>query len=273
MSFAVQLRTGRGHSSPVLASLFILALVLTGCPATLIHGNGEEATEWLQHTDFTEIEVGTFADTNVVLGSGFEVSITCDANLLQYFTSRVVGARLIIDHAQRYGLRPNIAGGCHIDIEVPLLTRLSNAGSGTMSTDDVIVGLVAVENLGSGQVLVAGAVRPFLELDVANTGSGRAEVNGVDVHDLRGSLDGSGTVFLAGGVRDAVFVSTSSGVIDAQALIAETVAVTLTGSGDVVVHATDGIVVVLRGSGDVIVHGSPPSRDVTINGSGSVVYE
>ncbi len=272
MSFTEQPRTPR-EPFAALTALVVLGLLSSGCPQWTVIGNGVEATEARPLADFTEVSVGSFADSNIVLGSSFDVQITCDANLLQYFRSQVVGDVLIIDHAGGWDLRANIRGGCHVDVELQSLTKLSNAGSGIMKTDDVLFGVEAISNTGSGQVVVAGAVRPADHLEVTNTGSGRAEVRGVDVHDLRGSQEGSGSIFLAGAVREAVFVCDGSGQIDAEGLIAETVNVTLNGSGDVIVYATDRIEVVLIGSGDVIVHGFPQDRDVTISGSGTVVYQ
>jgi len=247
-------------------ALIFLCLLLpsTGC----LTGNGIETTEERDHADFTGVVVGSFADTSIVIGAGFDVSITCDGNLLRYFISEIEGNNLVIRHEQPI----SSVLDCKIDIEMPEITHMSNTGSGAMATDDVLQGIETILGTGSGTLSVPGAVNADGAIGVDNTGSGAVVVEGLEADTVVGLVTGSGNITMAGVTRAGEYANTGSGRLDAEDLIAETIDVSSTGSGDIIANASDSSTVVVTGSGDVVVHGNPTDRDDTNTGTGAITY-
>ena len=83
------------------------------------------------------------------------------------------------------------------------------------------------------------------------------------------TLTGSGHLNLAGNSREAVFVNSSSGRIDALDLACQGVRVTNSGSGPTYVNAANSLDVTITGSGDVIYTGEPVIS-YKITGSGNL---
>jgi hypothetical protein len=61
-----------------------------------------------------------------------------------------------------------------------------------------------------------------------------------------------------------------SGEVDAGALVAQRAAVSVSGSGDVVVHATESLDASIQGSGDIAYRGNPATVTRDVAGSGDV---
>ncbi len=245
----------------------LLLCTLLLCSACVV-GNGIEASEARAHSGFTGVAIGSFADTTITLADDFEVLITCDSDLLDFFLSRVENDVLIVRHEQILGSRL----ACRIDIEMPELHSMRNEGSGDMHTDDLLVGIEAIANTGSGHLRVPGAELVGGAIDLDNTGSGSLDVRGLDADLLRASVTGSGNMTLAGVAPVADYLNSGSGTLDAADLLAEDVVITCSGSGDVLAFSSGVVEVLVTGSGDVVVYGSPIEAIETDTGSGTISY-
>jgi hypothetical protein len=173
-------------------------------------------------------------------------------------------------------------------------TEIVLAGSGdvvVMIGDDEGVVIEAEDNLlpyltadVRGGELVLG-VKPFVQIvpsesirytvtvsqleGVSISGSGRVQVPQVAEDWLKFELTGSGTIAAVGSVDEFEAVLTGSGSVDAGELQAHDARVSLPGSGNLVVWATERLEVTIAGSGNVSYYGSPEIHE-TVTGSGLV---
>jgi hypothetical protein len=87
--------------------------------------------------------------------------------------------------------------------------------------------------------------------------------------DLRLAVSGSGDISASGTVDRLRAVVSGSGDLDLADLVARTATVSVSGSGDVHVHATESLDAVISGSGDVR-YGGRPVTSLQITGSGTI---
>jgi hypothetical protein len=117
--------------------------------------------------------------------------------------------------------------------------------------------------------LRAVVVAPSLDA-LSMRGSGDALVEGVSTKAFAVSLQGSGDARISGAATSVAVSLSGSGDVDARALTAESAAVDLDGSGDVCVRATRSAAASVAGSGDVTIFGNPRSVVRNVRGSGSI---
>ncbi len=102
------------------------------------------------------------------------------------------------------------------------------------------------------------------------SGSGEAEITGIDGGNVELSISGSGDITAEGNCGDIEIDISGSGDVEAQNLICRNGDVEISGSGDASVHATGDISVEVSGSGEVDVYGDPSVRRMRISGSGEI---
>ncbi|MEE8331486.1 MAG: DUF2807 domain-containing protein, partial [Acidimicrobiia bacterium] len=83
------------------------------------------------------------------------------------------------------------------------------------------------------------------------------------------NISGSADIELVGAAESLSIVISGSGDIDASDLVTKTGSVRISGSGDILVNATDELDITISGSGKVEYIGSPIVNQ-TISGTGSV---
>jgi len=101
------------------------------------------------------------------------------------------------------------------------------------------------------------------------SGSGDADVSGIDGGELQFKVNGSGNVNASGTADEVTIVVNGSGDVNLFKLEASEASVRIAGSGDVDVHATEELNVRIMGSGDVTYDGSP-QVEMKVMGSGDV---
>jgi hypothetical protein len=171
------------------------------------------------------------------------LTIEAEDNLLPLLTSEVSGGVLILDTTREVDPTEDIV----YHLTTTGVQRLQVSGSGQIDSPVVGGNTVAIGVSGSGDVRVADAKANDIQVDIS--GSGYVEISG-EADTLDASISGSGT-------------------LDAETLTVMTAAVTLPGSGHVVVDVVEHLEVVVSGSGTVEYLGSPVV-DSDITGSGSV---
>jgi hypothetical protein len=105
--------------------------------------------------------------------------------------------------------------------------------------------------------------------EVLLSGSGNVDVEGVNGAQFAANLFGSGNLTLTGEAETLNADLRGSGIIDANALTADTATASVPGSGTIIVNAADSLNATINGSGTVEYLGSP---DLTqrISGSGEI---
>jgi phage gp45-like len=99
------------------------------------------------------------------------------------------------------------------------------------------------------------------------SGAGNMVVDGVDAESLEASLPGSGTLTGSGSATRLDVSVAGSGTVQFTRLVASDVRASVSGSGSILVTATDRLDASVPGSGTIVYGGSP--QDVTKNVSGN----
>lgn len=134
-----------------------------------------------------------------------------------------------------------------IHITMPKLTYIALNGQGKVSTQNNF----KVKNL-----------------DLKLFGGGKMRL-GLNANSIESSLCGSGKLVLNGTAKHLESKVTGSGDVDAEDMQVENVHVSVAGSGDVNVHATEYLKAQVAGSGSVYYKGSPNIHK-KVSGSGSI---
>lgn len=127
--------------------------------------------------------------------------------------------------------------------------------------------LVAIRNSGSNDVHVKDMVKADA-FELTCSGSGNIEMS-MDVEQLSLRISGSSDVELEGKATNQDIKVTGSGDIEALNLISKSISISITGSGDVTVHATERLEGRITGSGDIAYRGNPSTK-MKITGSGDL---
>ena len=135
---------------------------------------------------------------------------------------------------------------------------------------DIVVNVKAIDGIrlgGSGYIHAARLKTGNLRASLA--GSGDILLDALDADTLQGSIAGSGTLKVAGRADTVEFTLAGSGDFVAPKLESRHVSVSVQGSADAIVWATESLTATIAGSGDVKYYGKPQVTK-TVAGSGSV---
>ena len=240
-----------GHLFGVLALASLLALLPRHAQAwpwdgETIKGSGIAKTETRAVAGFHEVSLGIDANVELRQGDTEAMTITGDDNIVPLVETVVEKGALKIRWLdnRNYSMR---------------YRRL-----------DIVVNLKSIDGIrlgGSGHIyasrLKAG------NLTAALAGSGDIVLEGLEADSLQGSIAGSGTMKAAGRADSLQFTLAGSGDLVAPKLETRRATISVQGSADAVVWATESLAVTVAGSGDVRYYGKPQVTK-TVAGSGSV---
>jgi hypothetical protein len=220
-------------------------LSLAGCDEG-IDGNGDRTTETRTLSSFTKVRSNTELDVEIVQGERQRVEVSLDSNLLDLVQTRVDDGTLEIATVYRVG---ETVDGPHVRVTMPELTaaKLSGAGNMTIDFDE-----------------------PEQPLDLYLSGSGDLRFDG-RAAAVGAFLSGSGDLRLRGETSDVELSVRGSGSIFARDLPAESGSLELSGSGDITAAVTDSVAVRLSGSGQIDLYGDASIDHYDITGSGDLV--
>ena len=223
----------------ILTVLLVTALLCSGCN-TIIRtsdnrepGSGNTETKEFDFSDFTEVDIGSAFDFEIVRSDTYSVTITADDNVFEHLRITQSGGTLNI------GLEPFINFGrlnLKANITMPRLNGLDASGA----TRGTVSGFSSGENL---------------ELSVS--GASRVEMIEVTTGDIDGEISGASTLkgILNGGEMDIQVSGASTVNIDS---VADDVALEVDGAstvkgslagGDVNVDLSGASTVELTGTG------------------------
>lgn len=163
----------------VVAIMAIVVLLLSilpiGC-ASAITGSGVFVTEQHDHTDFTEVDIGSAFDYTVTQSTTFSIAITADDNIIEHVNVSKVGTKLEI-RMGNVNLR-----NVHFEatITMPELSALSVGGASEGSVN----GFDSASDL---SIIVSGASR--LNMVDMTAGVVTATISGAS--NMTGSLNAS----------------------------------------------------------------------------------
>jgi hypothetical protein len=209
----------------------------------MVHGSGNVKTETRAVAPFTAIRVDAAVNVLIERTGNESLTVTGDDNLLPLFTAEVANGTLSLSTADGKsfeGKTPTYR------ITVGDLSKIDINGSGTVHASKIEGEALSISISGSGTMHVAG-----------------------QVSNLTASVSGSGTMDLAGQASDLTASVSGSGTVDAAELAAQHAKVVVTGSGDLIVNASDQLDARITGSGSIRYIGSPKLASA-VNGSGSI---
>lgn len=234
--------------SILFLAAFLLAITSANAQwgSKKITGNGNQVTKNRSVGSYDGISLVGSLNVQLVAGSEGTVKVEAESNLQEYIITEVNNGTLKITTEKGVNLRPKEK--ILITVPVETISELGLTGSGDIWT---------VDKLKSSA------------LKVQLTGSGDINLD-LEVQDLQGKITGSGDILLKGRSKNFDCNVTGSGDFDAYNLLAANVEARVSGSGDIMVNATNMLKATVSGSGDITYKGNPKKQDFKTNGSGSV---
>ncbi|MCO6475320.1 MAG: DUF2807 domain-containing protein [Phaeodactylibacter sp.] len=209
-----------------------------------IKGEGPITTKELKVEGFNAIDFATSGEVYLSQGEGWAVKVESHQNIIDNLKAEVSGETLQLGFDKSVSSYESLK----FYITMPALTGLNIAGSGD------VIGETAFTGGENTEVNIAGSGNVKLRL----------EAGYIDV-----SIAGSGDIQLEG-TAEAVEVNImGSGSVKADKLSTKTAEVSIAGSGDCTIDATESLEASIAGSGDVYYLGEPEVES-SIAGSGSV---
>jgi len=157
--------------------------------------------------------------------------------------------------------------GSEVSIEVVAVPKVIDDIVTEVDDRTLQVGLEGGLHINTGRMLVKVTAPSLKSLSI--DGSGDATISGIDEERLSLSVSGSGDIE-ADGEAEAVSIAVSgSGDVEGRALKAASAHVSVRGSGDISISATEAAKGSISGSGDISVHGGATCA-ISVSGSGDV---
>jgi len=276
-------------------TIVALTIGFTSCFyfGTCFEGTGMVTTETRTVSDFTSVNNSGSFEVYVTQADSFSVKVTAQSDLIPIIETSVSGSTLIIKTANNVCYRTSIP--VIVDITMPEIEQLTLSGSGLLSTPQVSAGNLEVSLSGSGRLYVdtvrcdellvvhsasgkiysevieapdaafylsgsgildAGLVES-IDFSVQHSASGTVHVDELTAEKVTCNLSGSGRIELTGYGIEGQYVNSASGRIDALDLETGTCSATTSGSGSILLYATDFLEANVLGSGSILYTGNP----------------
>jgi hypothetical protein len=270
-------------------AILVALILLIGCTSSVcwglgVQGSGKMVTENRALESFEKLQVDISADVSIKQGQAVKCSISGDDNIVSLIQTDVAGQQLRIGAKETISPKLNIK----IEIEVPLLTEVVLNGSGNIWMDQVTRDKAYLALKGSGSITANGSVK---ELTAALEGSGKLQLDKLSAGQTTVKISGSGDAFVCASESLTSLIKGSgnltamgkarifdaaiygSGSIKGKELKTTRTAVSIFGSGNVEVSASEAVVAKIFGSGSVYYWGNPVKVDKTIMGSGTIAKQ
>lgn len=229
------------------ALFFVFAAALTAisapaAPRTV--GSGNVITDSRPVSDIQSVDLAGSGDLTITQGDSESLSIEAEDNILPMLETTVEKGAL------RIGLKGDIAPTkpVRIKLGVKALNAVQLSGSGKIRAE---------------KLTAAGA------LEVKLVGSGLIDLKGVECETWNLSVLGSGDVKAAGHAKEQKVMVVGSGDYEGFRLETGGADVTVSGSGDCEINATEKLTATISGSGDIDYTGAAKVTK-KVSGSGAV---
>lgn len=209
-----------------------------------IKGEGPITSKSLNLDGFTAIGIATSGEIYLSQGESYAVKVESHQNIIDNLDAKVSGQELELGFGKSVGSYESLK----FYVTMPTLTAVSIAGSANVTGETAFTGLENVD------INIAGSGNVRLNL----------EAGAIDI-----SISGSGDMELAGTADNVKVSIMGSGSVKAGQLSTRTADISIAGSGDCTIDATERLEASIAGSGDVYYLGSPEVES-SIAGSGSV---
>ncbi len=248
--------------------ILLAALIVSGCGLQIVQGSGKVVTETRTVDTFSNIKLSGIGDVIITQADETSVRIEAEDNLISYFETSVVGDTLTIGVKNQYlGISIFPTRGVKFYVSTPNVNVVTLAGSGNIYTGNIETTNFKASLLGSGNITNDNLVATSVEINLS--GSGNVTLANVKAEKITSTIAGSGNITVAGEVNDQNAKIVGSGDYRAAELTSESATINVTGSGNSRVSVANTLYVTILGSGDVTYSGTP-SVNTSIAGSGHV---
>ncbi len=227
--------------------LIIAALPIVmshGC-ALGIDGSGKVVSENRSVINFTGIDLQCSANVYFMQGDEQSVKVEAEDNIVSHITTEVKNDELIVStDGKDFSTHKEI----NVYVTVKELCLLELTGSGNM--------------IGKSHVNCDN-----MTMHIAGSGDLKADVRSLT---MKIKLSGSGNLDVSGTATSTDIRIAGSGNVDAKGLQTMNSSVSISGSGQSTINASEQLTVSITGSGDVHYIGDPIKLKTNITGSGSV---
>lgn len=229
--------------------LFSILAIAASCSCSFnkkVKGNGIITTEERSFGDAKKIKLMGSFDVNLTQGNSKKITITADANLLEFIETKSTSSWLELSTTSNINIKPSQK--IKIEIETNELEALQLVGSGNFN---------AINKFEGGELMI---------LEIAGSGNINMQTN---TPTVEATIAGSGDIIISGETQNSKVEIAGSGSYKAKSLMTEHTKVNIAGSGNAFVFASQSLDVNIAGSGDVLYSGNP-TVNKKIAGSGKV---
>lgn len=214
-------------------SLFIFSAFTVAGFNEKIKGNGNIKQEARTAGSFKSISTSGSYNVYIQQGSGHDIKVEADDNILPYIVTEVNGNTLDIHTKRGYDVRPTKSINIYVTMDE--VERLTSSGSG---------GFYGKGALKGGNVAFSFSGSTIVDLDI-------------NASKLKVELSGSTRLNLKGAIAAVDYDISGSGHVEALELQSSDVDIDISGSGRLDVNAEKKLAVSVSGSGTVRYKGSP----------------
>ena len=229
----------------VLLVTIVFILIMTGCVNERIEGNHDVITIERSSQAFTEVASQGSFSVQIIPSTESRIVITGESNVLPYLSTYSNGTTLTLKYSENYAIHEHYP--VEIVLYTPQLNSVSLSGSGSVECGSYSAGNVYLNISGSGNI----------------TGD-------FDTDKIDAVISGSGNIDVTGTARTGKLNISGSGNINTQNMLMEYCSATISGSGNITVHATKTLDATISGSGSIFYLGNP-AITTHISGSGNLV--
>lgn len=251
-----------------LSLLALIVLLLTSCvdfDQNIVYGSGDIGDEYREPDSVLGVKVKIRCKVLIKYSDEIKVRLTGDKNILPLITTRTEGSNLVIDSTEAISFSKQL----QIEIWLPQLSQVIVAGHADVLVSQGSYG----DNIelimdGSGSIKVEESY--FYLITAVMNGSGSIYFNG-QCSSLTGIVNGAGYIEAKGNCDKLNLTMASGGSVRMSEFTSYFCTVISTGGGECRVRVTESITAVLQSIGNIYLYGTPPTVNLTRNGSGDLI--
>ena len=258
------------------------ALMITITTLCMIAGDAGAQTRVIQQNT-TSSPAGAIQQNSVSV-NGEGSSVTVSGGSVSVDTTTTGGGRVVGDGQPTSEDRPiGPVTAIHSDGAFALTIKNGAAPKLTIETDKNILPIIKttvtngrLDIYSDRSYSLDGRIRITVSSPgiskISASGSNQIHAEGFAGGPLAISLNGSNNAVLAGQVAALTSVMSGANHLMARQLMADSANITLNGSGDAAVEASQQIVADISGAGSITIYGNPKERSTQVNGAGRIAF-
>ncbi len=254
----------------IFTLVLIITILFSGCGMA---GSGEVLTQEKDFTNFTNIDIGSAFDFEIIRADTYSVVIKVDESLSDYVEVTQSGQILKIYLSPHHIFTDFTFGRKTLRAEIAMPTisgvQISGASQGTIT---------GFKSAGDFKLVISGASSLEM-LDIGAGGinfevSGATRVNGdVTASNAEFEVSGASHVKLSGSAADIILRVSGAGKVDLADFPLNNADVELSGASEATVNVKDGLDIVASGASRLYFLGNPTIGNINVSGASTVKHK